>query len=310
MSVKLSLTNILPDEGYFLGRENDLDQLKILLAANKLVVIEGLSGIGKTALALRYAYQSLDDYDILVWHEIQIDKSSESVLTSIASQINEQGFSTLLEAVTDPKKDWRSRINVLIDVLRKTHALLILDSSNNCLDDSNRVNREFAYLVDQLLGQSYNSRVLLTTKIKFQINPAYLGQYRTYELLKLDQADAINLFINLCKDVGHDVSDYDAQRVSRTAGGHPFALKIIVGLLQGGYLLQSLLEQLRGMLVSNYGQFLLDILYSRLTRGAKRLLEACSAYRRPVSLVAIEQLPADAKLINQLLPYFLLEREP
>jgi tetratricopeptide (TPR) repeat protein len=309
MPEQTPITSSLPDEGYFTGRQGEFLRLKDFLTKNKLVVIEGLAGIGKTALALHYAYQAVADYQAIIWHEVQPGDTTESVLVSIAAQLSDRGHATLLDAVTDPKSNWSARTRTLIGVLRDLHILLILDSFSNCLDDTYHISAGFAPLMDQLLGQTYASRVLLTTKVKAQISPAHLGKYATYELDGLQAQETVPLFMKLGADVGHEATEEEASLVCQAAGGHPFAIKIIVGLLCQGYLLDTLLDQMRGRVVSDYGQFLLDLFYSRLTRGAKRLLEACSVYRRPVSLAAIERLPADPKLMDQLLPYFLLELE-
>ena len=78
-------TSLLPDEGYFTGRKSELALLTAHLSENKLVVLEGLAGIGKTALALHYTYQTATDYEAVIWHEVQPGDSVESVLVSIAA---------------------------------------------------------------------------------------------------------------------------------------------------------------------------------------------------------------------------------
>ncbi|MGD9100403.1 MAG: NB-ARC domain-containing protein, partial [Anaerolineae bacterium] len=302
-------SKILPDEGHFVGRENQLAHLSALVSENKLVVIEGLSGIGKTALALCYVYQNAGDYEAVAWCEIEPGESAGSVLARIAAQLNEQGYDKLLDAVTDPKLDRRKRARALLDVLRETRTLLVLDAFNNCLERDYRVREDLSWLVNQLLRRTYPSRVLLTTKVKPKFSPADLEKYAAWQLTGLEYREATALFDKLCAEIDHEAEPEQVALVCRTAGGHPFTIKIVVGLLYQGHLLQSLLDPMRKLVVDGYGEFLLDLFYTRLTRGARRLLEACAVYRRPVKLAAIQKLPAEPALMDQLLPCFLLELE-
>src|SRR5690348_745212 len=64
---------------YFTGRRSQLNQLHILLMAGKQVAltqaISGLGGIGKTQLALEYAYQYQKSYHDIFWASADTEES-------------------------------------------------------------------------------------------------------------------------------------------------------------------------------------------------------------------------------------------
>ena len=300
----------LPDEGFYTGREKELEKLSALIAENKLLIVEGLSGIGKSSLVLHYAYQTHEEYDAVVWHEVQTGESLESLLVSFAAQLNEQGQEKLLDACTDPKANWPKRLNKFSESLRQNKNLIVIDAFNNCLDVDTRILDDYTAIINNLLDQVYSSRVVLTTKVRPRISPAYIGKYATYELLGMDVVEATPLFHKLCNDIGHEVSEIQSALACRAAGGHPFAIKILIALLHRGHSLDTLLAKMRPMVIESYGEFLLDFLYNQFNRGTRKFLEAFSVYRRPVPLTGIEALPVDSLLIDKILPYFLIELEP
>jgi hypothetical protein len=61
-----------PDYGQFIGREEELKRVHELLSPNSrhfVVTIDGIGGIGKSALALEVAHRYLRDYDRLAPEE-------------------------------------------------------------------------------------------------------------------------------------------------------------------------------------------------------------------------------------------------
>jgi hypothetical protein len=60
----------LPPRGEFIGREKEMEQVRQALASRSyLVVIEGIGGIGKTALALEVAHELWEKglYEAVAW---------------------------------------------------------------------------------------------------------------------------------------------------------------------------------------------------------------------------------------------------
>ena len=52
----------------FVGRANDLDELRRLIAANRLVTLTGPGGIGKTSLAIELAREQAETIADGAWY--------------------------------------------------------------------------------------------------------------------------------------------------------------------------------------------------------------------------------------------------
>lgn len=138
-------------ETEFLGREADMQRLKEKLEnTSKVVLMNGLGGIGKTVLATAYVQQYGSGYDHLAW----INRG-ENLIESVA--LNEDLADTLgLPFEQEDELDIRFR-----RVLRKLHQLpgqnlLVIDNAQGQV--AQRENYE-------LLPGSPNWRVLLTSRL-------------------------------------------------------------------------------------------------------------------------------------------------
>ncbi len=59
--------NVPPRVAHFVGREELLGELHAALSASSLVALAGLGGVGKTAVALEYAYRHATAFDVVWW---------------------------------------------------------------------------------------------------------------------------------------------------------------------------------------------------------------------------------------------------
>jgi len=124
MTINTSLLD-LPNVGTFVGRKSEYNNLSQLIQKNRIVIIEGLSGIGKTALATFYAHNTANNYKAVVWHEIQIDESVSTLIESIAEKIKAQGQEFLYDKVWGQQQSQLATIKFLIEKLRKEKILLL-----------------------------------------------------------------------------------------------------------------------------------------------------------------------------------------
>lgn len=79
---------------FFVGRDSILEQLRQVLLGNgragisKVQVISGLGGIGKTQIALEYAYRHLNDYAWIFWVNAATELSLVDGFANIASSLD------------------------------------------------------------------------------------------------------------------------------------------------------------------------------------------------------------------------------
>ncbi len=139
-----------PRNPFFTGREDLLDQLTrelqkgYVTALSQPQAVSGMGGVGKTQLAIEYAYRHRGHYQAVLWARAE---SQEALTTS---------FVALAEALRLPEscqQDAAITVQAVLSWLnRKTDWLLILDSADD-LD-----------LVRELLPSMPLGHVLLTTR--------------------------------------------------------------------------------------------------------------------------------------------------
>ena len=135
----------------FVGREDDIVELKHLITIHRLVTLIGIGGIGKTRLALQVAAKVQESFQDDVWlieFDTLTDPALVPLLVASAFGIREQGGHSLL--------------TTLIKTLESKKLLLILD---NC----EHVIMACAILVAALLQSCAHIHVLATSREALKI---------------------------------------------------------------------------------------------------------------------------------------------
>ncbi|MDR0948099.1 MAG: ATP-binding protein [Lachnospiraceae bacterium] len=117
------LRHILPPEfGPLIGRQDTLKTLEERLSENKYVVLCGIGGIGKSAVALAYAHHLHKNGDWTIQHIICEET------TSLRDAIAMLQFNELEDDCADPEENLKCRINALQS--NKQPMLIIFDNIN------------------------------------------------------------------------------------------------------------------------------------------------------------------------------------
>jgi len=121
-SPKLHLNNA-PKFPYFYGRNNEVSTLKDWLINQeiRLISIFGMSGIGKTSIALHLINEIPQHFDYIIYRALYFSPSLTTTLTN------------LLQIFSPPEipNDIESKINLFIDYLTQYQCLIILDDIQN-----------------------------------------------------------------------------------------------------------------------------------------------------------------------------------
>jgi tetratricopeptide (TPR) repeat protein len=198
---------------FFTGQTAILAQLADALqrsrgtALSQSQAISGLGGIGKTQIAIEYAYRHREKYQHVFW----VRSDTHEALVS--------GYVSLAEALQLPQKDDRDRTVIIGAVLRwltiHTGWLLILDNA----DDPS--------LVQPFLPLRHSGHILLTTRaqaVSIIADPLVVGALSQDEgaWLLLHRAGLIKQGTPLEMALPADVTS--AHEISKELGGLPLAL--------------------------------------------------------------------------------------
>lgn len=258
------------DETGFFGRRAQLDRIKrAIKGAYPVVSILGDGGIGKTSLALKVAYELLDDpkqqFDAFVWVTAKATVLTVNEIRRISDAVQDSlGLFALAakelggeSATTDPTTE-------LLSYLETFKVLLFLDNMETVLDQRLR-----DFLLDLPLG----SKVVITSRIGLGIeNPVQLAPLTHDESANLLRAVArirqVEYLRSLPQDKILDLAD--------AMGGHPAYIKWFVSGVQAGRRPEELLADNALLL-----DFCMSNVYEYLDEPARAVLRSMQALPGP-----------------------------
>jgi len=283
--------NMPPRNADFTGRGVGLEQLRDnLMGGGKAVVLAqalyGLGGVGKTQMALEYAYRFMADYDLIWW--IPAERADE-IVSSLAELAGRLGIS-VGENVTETAK-------TALESLRRGRSparwLLIFDNAEDPKE------------LEPFLPAG-GGHILITSRNQTW---SYLA-----EPLEIDVFNRPESIAHLLLHVP-DLAQAEADRIAAALGDLPLAIEQAGAWLeQTGMQAEEYLEQLRTHAprvlelgeVANYPQSVITAWNMSIDRlqgrspAAARLLQLCAFFSSgPISMALLYS----DEMINSLLPY-------
>ncbi len=272
----------LPQPGEFIGREREKAEVREALASRSyLICIDGIGGIGKTALALEVAHDCLKaskgelpangipTFDAFVWTTAKDRELALSdILDTIARTLDYPYIAQLPPEEKPPET---------AKLLRQYKCLLIVDNFETITDDAVR---------DFLLNLPEPSKALITSRYQ------KLRQARAVSLRGMEQGEALALIRSEGKRLGlpavESAEEKVLLRLYEATGGAPLAIKWAVGQMkQRGQSLDTVLDYLyeaRGDIFEN----IFARSWSLLSENARRVLMVMPIFATSASKEAIE----------------------
>ena len=227
----------------FFGRETEIGRILAMLApqtSNSYVLINGIAGIGKSALALAIGHHFVDNFTILPVDErfssVIWISAKPSILTIEGIKERRQGFRTLLDmfsviSITLEREDiirakQEQQYELVRKVLKDQRVLLIIDNLE-AVD---------GYEVMEFINELPRpSKAIITTRKKFDSeNCITLGE------LPFDEASS---FMHNLKNIkGADISEQAIEELYKKIGGIPLAIEWCFAQLGVGYKLSNVLS--------------------------------------------------------------------
>ena len=130
----------------FIGREKEMDEIKKLVAANRIVTLTGSGGAGKTRLSLQVSVDCLPQFSDGVWF-VELAPVADPALVP-------QIVATTLGLREQPG---RAILDLLKDYLREKNVLLVLDNCEHLIDACTQ-------LTDTLLHTATHLKILATSR--------------------------------------------------------------------------------------------------------------------------------------------------
>ncbi len=218
----------------FVGRDAELNQVRELLADNRLVTLTGAGGVGKTRLAVQVSAQIASEFSQFpqgIWY-VDLAPITDPELVPI----------TVARALGLPDQPGRSTMDTLLRFVRDRQMLVLLDNCEHLLDAS-------AELVVALLGGAAGVTLLATSR-----EPVGVPGEATWRVPSLSVTDeAIELFADRARLVqtAFAVTDDNAAAVAEICtrlDGMPLAIELAaarVRALSVAEILDSLNDRFR-----------------------------------------------------------------
>lgn len=158
--VRFSLAGV-PEAQHFVGRAQELTHLKEEFQGDgserKVVILQGLGGIGKTQLAVAFAKEHRSAYSAIFWLKGKDEDTLKQSLTKVARRIYDEHPSSVLmkrafetndtNRIVDAVKAWLS-------IRRNFRWMLVFDN----VDDPQ------AYDINTYLPEAHQGSILVTTR--------------------------------------------------------------------------------------------------------------------------------------------------
>ncbi len=244
--------------------QKDLEHLLLAQQAPWLLAITGLGGIGKSALtdaAVRNILPAFHFHQV-VW--VRIDTFPASNGQGLPQLVMDALAENLLPADTPAAE----RAAMLTTLLKTAPHLIVLDNLDAIV--------ELDALVAWLLEISNPTRFVLTSRQR----PSLSSGIYMCGLQELDLDDACRLLVNHAEQVGLGQTSAEIERYAEdifaVIGGHPLALKLVVGLL-AVLPLSAVLEDFKVSRLQDVNAMYRHIywkIWQALTPSARTLLQA------------------------------------
>jgi LuxR family glucitol operon transcriptional activator len=236
-----------PDYGEFVGRREELAQVHRILrpyphSRHAVVTIDGIGGIGKSALALEVAHRYLRDYDRLpdeerfdaiIWTSAktsvltadgiaprqQITRTLQDIYTAIAVTLER-------EAITRARPEEQDAL--VTKALTQQRTLLIVDNLEAIEDE-----RVYTFLRELCTP----TKAIITTR-------RHLDFAYPIHLSGMPEAEALDLIAHECKKKSVILTQIESKKLRQRTGGVPLAIMWSVAQMGFGYSVGSVLRRL------------------------------------------------------------------
>lgn len=293
------------DETGFIGRTKDVEDVKQLIFSNKVVSVLGDGGIGKTALAIKVAYDIVDmgdrcPFELIIWTTAKTTMLTAKGIEDIYTTITD--YTGLIDSISDKLDEQISKeenkLESILEYLDLFKTLIIIDNLETIHSESVR---------DFIRKAQVKCNILITSRIG-------LGELEyPRKLLGLTESESSKLIREIARIRNSEVLMKLPQTtlvdISTKLYFNPLALKWFVNTVEMGISPAEVLNNKDDLL-----NFCLTNVYEKISDGAVAILNTIRASRRKLTTGEIIYLstfePLDVrKYLIELFKTTLVSRE-
>lgn len=224
----------------WVGREELVAELTNKLHSScRILMLVGITGIGKTALAERLAVELQEDWLQGDWTKFVQENFEPEQQTADFASVATRWLEKLGKTPTQEEhKDTQQLLNLLLKQLQENQYLVLMDSLENILKGNeesgwNDFQDEWwvRFFEGLLASESCQSRMILTSQdLPQQMPTRYHNFWHCQVLSGLTESEQLELFEKTGLEVGPDSANKPyLERIGATYDGHPLALRVIAG---------------------------------------------------------------------------------
>lgn len=194
----------------FVGRIDKLIELTDSMEFDRLIIIEGLGGIGKTELLLN-ALNNVKYHNPVLWLDVETISSVNDlviILNNLLFQITEKPI-----------------IGSFVETLREIRITLVFDSLEKLLLSQRDETEEF---IKVLITQTNETQIIITSQVDLSIID---HSKKIIELKGIDSEESILLIKKLLSN-DLEISEDNLTWILNFCNGHPLSIKLVVSLLR------------------------------------------------------------------------------
>jgi len=292
------------DETGFIGRNKDIDDVKQLIFSNKVVSVLGDGGIGKTALALKVAYDIVDlnekcPFELIIWTTAKTTMLTSKGIEDIYTAIKDYtGLISEISRTLNSENSESNPIDSILEYFDIFKTLLIIDNLETIHNEEVR---------DFIRKAQVKCHILITSRIG-------LGELEfPRKLSGLTETESAKLIREIARIRNSETLIKLPQKtlveISEKLYFNPLAIKWFVSTVETGISPTEVLHNKDNLL-----NFCLTNVYEKLSEGAISILNTIRASRRKLTTGEIIYLsefePLDVrKYLIELFKTTLLSRE-
>ncbi|MEM9483402.1 MAG: NB-ARC domain-containing protein [Cyanobacteria bacterium P01_F01_bin.116] len=276
----------------FIGRKEEIEQLLRYISLDyraPIITIDGIGGVGKTALALEVAYRCLEasiknkenstipKYDSIIFVSAKDNYLlPEGIISRPERDSNLQDIFRVISQTLDNgiinQLTGELRVKEVYEALGQQSTLLIVDNMET-IDDKNDV-------VSFLSDLPASTKAIITTRERVIL-------YGSLRLDSLPEEDSLKLIHQQSVQKGVSLSDDESKRLYEFLGGVPVAIIYAIGQLSRGYTLEGI-TNFANKVPENIAHYCFKASLEKIKdTAAHKLLMGISVFRRAPTLDAL-----------------------